>query len=580
MKLPWGAGVLSRAVRRAQGALRRQILVFVAAMASEHDDDVLDHVVPSVHDELEERRAPVSVMDEPGHSESPSEPRIIQHAHVSCLLYQDLDSSTSPVVSNLSQNTKHLGPSSPSPERPGPQMGSNTEPESELPDPFQLDDPDDPVSDEEDRHTPVPFGTSSEVTIAPPVTEVPLHTLPQEPEATPFTPAPAAVAKPQPDLPESDDEEDDIPALYLPGLVVPGLFLPIPNTDPLSTLMTKYVPDPNRRISRDISGEWKTKDFHNLVMSNHWRALAQMARDRIVNAPANDLEHILGLWYLRLNCLARLRLFNQTSAECSNLFAVLNNVESPQARAHLFDEVLPFELEIMHARLKYWAGDHLGYLDALSPLLRKCKVRARAATESATAAMWTERGTRVSLTIASQLVEMRDFGAAARFLEPLCQRGEGSPALRSAIARIYLQGGHLGAASQHLAAVEADPSADDITKDMNRAVESAAYGHWDMAIQALERVLRVDPDDALAANNLAVALLSSGKLEGGIRVMESALRANPIAVTATEPWIFNLSTLYELRSTTTWEKKRDLLIDVAKWSGDGLKTSCLKLPAV
>jgi thioredoxin-like negative regulator of GroEL len=130
--------------------------------------------------------------------------------------------------------------------------------------------------------------------------------------------------------------------------------------------------------------------------------------------------------------------------------------------------------------------------------------------------MWKERGTRVSLTIASQLVEMRvrkdavcarccllthtraqDFGAAARFLEPLCQHGEASPALRSAIARIYLQGGHLGAASQHLAAVEADPSADDITKDMNRAMEAAAYGHWDMAIQALERVLQVDPDDAL-----------------------------------------------------------------------------------
>lgn len=30
-------------------------------------------------------------------------------------------------------------------------------------------------------------------------------------------------------------------------------------------------------------------------MSNHWRALAQMARDRIVNSPAGDLEHILSV---------------------------------------------------------------------------------------------------------------------------------------------------------------------------------------------------------------------------------------------------------------------------------------------
>ena len=61
----------------------------------------------------------------------------------------------------------------------------------------------------------------------------------------------------------------------------------------------------------------------------------------------------------------------------------------------------------MHARLKYWAADHLGYLDALVPLLRKCKARARAAGEGGERAMWRERGARVSLIIASQLVEMK-----------------------------------------------------------------------------------------------------------------------------------------------------------------------------
>jgi trafficking protein particle complex subunit 12 len=39
------------------------------------------------------------------------------------------------------------------------------------------------------------------------------------------------------------------------------------------------------------------------------------------------------------------------------------------------------------------------------------------------------------------------------------------------------------------------------------------------------------------------------------------------------------ATLYELRSMLGFEKKRALLVEVAKWSGDGLKTSCLKLPA-
>ena len=122
------------------------------------------------------------------------------------------------------------------------------------------------------------------------------------------------------------------------------------------------------------------------------------------------------LWYLRLSSLARMRLFNQTTAECTNLFNVLNAIEPPETRAFLFDRVLPFELEVLYAKLKYWAGDHMGYLDALAALLRRCKTKARAAArprgssklgDPSAAAMWTERGARVCLIIASQLIEMK-----------------------------------------------------------------------------------------------------------------------------------------------------------------------------
>ena len=77
-------------------------------------------------------------------------------------------------------------------------------------------------------------------------------------------------------------------------------------------------------------------------------------------------------------------------------------------RAHLWNALVPFELEVLHAKTRYWAGDHMGYLDALAALLHRCKRKARAAkTDAATAAMWTERGARVCLIIASQLIEMK-----------------------------------------------------------------------------------------------------------------------------------------------------------------------------
>ena len=40
-----------------------------------------------------------------------------------------------------------------------------------------------------------------------------------------------------------------------------------------------------------------------------------------------------------------------------------------------------------------------------------------------------------------------------------------------------------------------------------------------------------------------------------------------------------IATLYELRSSIAADKKRELLIEVSKWSGDGLRTTCLKMPS-
>ena len=165
-------------------------------------------------------------------------------------------------------------------------------------------------------------------------------------------------------------------------------------------------------------------------MTNSWRAVARMARDQIVNSNPSDLSLVLSVstlprvadpftelhlrirqyWFVRLAALSRLRLFNQTSAECTNLFNVLNTVEPPSARAWLFEKILPFELEVLQAKTQYWAGDHMGYLDALAGLLGLCKTKARAAdakADSMAAGMWKERGARICLIMASQLIEMK-----------------------------------------------------------------------------------------------------------------------------------------------------------------------------
>jgi len=72
----------------------------------------------------------------------------------------------------------------------------------------------------------------------------------------------------------------------------------------------------------------------------------------------------------------------------------------------------------MQTRLKYWAGDHMGYLDALAALLKKCRLKCRAASKAVkegtlsdetVVPMWKERGARVALILASQMVEMKVY---------------------------------------------------------------------------------------------------------------------------------------------------------------------------
>ena len=98
------------------------------------------------------------------------------------------------------------------------------------------------------------------------------------------------------------------------------------------------------------------------------------------------------------------------------------------------------------------------------------------------------------LTLACQ-----DYTAAASLLEPLCASGGSSPSLRSAIARIYLQGGYISMATHHLSLVEADPNADEQVKDINAFILSAANGDWPEAERRAKRLTEREPENIVVS---------------------------------------------------------------------------------
>ena len=133
---------------------------------------------------------------------------------------------------------------------------SPPDPEPEVPDPFLVDDPEDPVSEEEvQEHAELSPVEDDEDNDLAPADEIALAQSVAELPPPPVTPASALISteahplastvlqvnKPIPPVPSdtaapvasdassSSEEEDEPPSLYISGLTVPTMFLPIPN---------------------------------------------------------------------------------------------------------------------------------------------------------------------------------------------------------------------------------------------------------------------------------------------------------------------------------------------------------------
>lgn len=108
-----------------------------------------------------------------------------------------------------------------------------------------------------------------------------------------------------------------------------------------------------------------------------------------------------------------MRLYNQATVECANLWAALESQssENSELREYIFGTVVPFELLVFRARTTYYAKDAYEYLDQLAALRKICVKRALDAARSEVSnddvELWKERGSRIGLLIASQLLEMQ-----------------------------------------------------------------------------------------------------------------------------------------------------------------------------
>jgi len=201
---------------------------------------------------------------------------------------------------------------------------------------------------------------------------------------------------------------------------------------------------------------------------------------------------------------------------------------------------------------------------------------------------------RIIIVIASELCNASEYLQAIQLLSSVVRENTHDIVLLSALARIYLQIGNTVAANIIFNQIERDiinkyPEEDHMEDNIdkkqsllllntNRGFQGLASGAFDRVISCFEKVLKIDKNNGMAANNLSLGWLYNGDLQKAIKCLEDFIHNDLQCNLRYETVILNLCTLYDLACHDSTSKKRNLLATVAPYLNDNFDINIFKIP--
>uniref|UniRef100_A0A8C5Y9V5 Trafficking protein particle complex subunit 12 n=1 Tax=Microcebus murinus TaxID=30608 RepID=A0A8C5Y9V5_MICMU len=397
------------------------------------------------------------------------------------------------------------------------------------------------------------------------------------------------------------------------NLTMPGLRFDNIQGDAVKDLMLRFLGEKaaaKRQVLNANSVEQSFVGLKQLISCRNWRAAVDLC-GRLLTAhgqgygksglPTSHTTDSLQLWFVRLALLVKLGLFQNAEME----FEPFGNLDQPDLYYEYYPHVypgrrgsmVPFSMRILHAELQQYLGNPQESLDRLHRVKTVCSkvtVACRPHTPGAHSALtgrpcfaasvqlWRSRLGRVTYSMANCLLLMKDYVLAVQAYHAVIQCcPEQEPQLLSGIGRISLQIGDIKTAEKYFQEVEKvtqklDGPQGKIMVLMNRAFLHLGQNNFAEAHRFFTEVLRLEPGNAVANNNAAVCLLYLGKLKDSLRQLEALVQRDP-GHYLHESVLFNLTTMYELESSRSMQKKQGLLEAVASREGDSFNTQCLKL---
>ncbi|KAH7047176.1 hypothetical protein BKA57DRAFT_395382 [Linnemannia elongata] len=356
--------------------------------------------------------------------------------------------------------------------------------------------------------------------------------------------------------------------------------------------MIKHIPA-DQRVLRDWNGlteaeqrqASRTEILRELTINNSWRAMTRYTRSQILMTPSDHILELINLWYARLLALVKLGQYEMAQAELDQL----GDLHGPQYRYENYAPdsrgcMVPFEMLVLRARLQGYLGDTYEAIDQLYDLIMRSKKVLN--DDLLGIKQWQDIAGQLHLMVLNYLVELKDYPAATKHARDLSKKYPLDVNFQSGLGRLYLQLGDLVRAEEVFKEVEtmvkshrseAEQAHFRLQLTMNQALLAVTQGQWLSAKAAFEEVLAQEPENLAATNNLAVCELYAGQLNEAIPRVEKLMFAYPTSAGTSEPLVFNMATLYELRTEGSFRKKQQVMVEVSKWAGDQFNVAMFKI---
>lgn len=398
-------------------------------------------------------------------------------------------------------------------------------------------------------------------------------------------------------------------------LAMPGLKFDNLQGDAVKDLMQRLLGEQaamKRQVLSANSVEQNFLGLKRLISTKNWRAAVDLT-GRLLTAhgqgygksaqPTNHTTDSLQLWFVRLALLAKLSLFQNAELELEpfgnldhpNLFYEYYPTIYPGRRG----SIVPFSMRILHAELPQYLQKPQETLDRLHGIKSVCQkilsnlqeglaedgsmINLTQENRQASIQLWRSRLSRVMYSMANCLLMMKDYVLAVDVYQSITEYDpEQKIQLLSGIGRIFLQIGDIRMAEKYFQDVEKACESKGISPNedtsvlMNRAFVYLSQNNYTDAHVCFTSVLKIDPKNPVANNNAAVCLLYLGRLKESLGQLESLVHKDP-ALYLHESVLFNLTTMYELESSRSTQKKQALLEAAACREGDSFNIQCLKL---